>query len=150
MQLEPPDSILPDSPVIDLLREGLSCELDLLQWRAGFSSELVARAEPLSLPGSGRSAIGLLFLWSSLAFLEARPLLREGVVPSDYQAEDGWSSIDFLTHLRWEEARLVLNLSVLRGRQISTHLWLRRDGLFTVQTAGRGDSALGWFESFRR
>jgi hypothetical protein len=110
----------------------------------------MVRVEPDAVPAGGKSAIGLLFLWSSLAFLEARPLLCEGVLPVDYRNDDGWSSIDFLSHLRWEDGRLAVRLGTLRGRQVATVLWLRRDGLFTVRTSGRGDSALAWFESFRR
>ena len=129
----------------DLIRNGLSCELSLIQWSPGFESELVAR-----LTGTPEeSFIGLLFLWGSLAFLEARPLTREGLVPTDYSQDDGWSSLDFLGHLRWRADRLGLELSVLRGRQVSTQLFLDRNGLFSVKTEGRGDSALWWFHTLR-
>ena len=128
-----------------LIEQGLECELELVHWSPGFSSELVARLEGLT----ERASIGLLFLWSSLAFLEARPLSAEGILPSDYSADDAWGSLDFLDHFRWDGRRLGVELRTLRGRQVDTSLRLDRMGVFSVRTQGRGDSALWWFRSFR-
>jgi hypothetical protein len=133
---------------MELLRKGLDCALVLVSWQPGFESELVARLEG-EPPGPERMAVGLLFLWSSMAFLEAHALSEEGIPPTDYQVEDGWSSLDFLENLRWEEDRLRLALKVIRGRQVTTDIWLSRGGLFVVRTQGRGDSPMRWFESFR-
>ncbi len=134
-----------ESPALDLIREGLGCRLRLLDWRSGHDSRLVLHVDPL-----GRNRVGLLFLWSSLAFLEARPLLDEGLVPPEYVESDGWSSLDFLKLLRWDGTRLWLRMDVLRGRCVATELVLLDDGRFVVRARGRGDSPLHWFESFGR
>jgi len=139
---------MPSTSPMELVRQGLDCELVLVSWQPGFESELIARTEGIS-QGPERTAVGLLFLWSSMAFLEAHALSEEGLPPVDYKLEDGWSSLDFLENLRWEEDRLRLALKVIRGRQVTTDIWLSRNGLFVVRAQGRGDSPLRWFESFR-
>ena len=133
---------------MELLKQGLNCDLVLLSWQPGFESELVARVDE-GPDGSAPSAVGLLFLWSSLAFLDAHALSHEGIPPDDYQTEDGWSSLDFLENLKWEDDRLRVSLNVVRGRQVTTEIYLSRGGLFVVRTRGRGDSPIRWFESFR-
>ncbi len=140
---------MPSTSATELLKQGLSCDLTLVSWTSGFQSELVTRVADSDADEGPGSAVGLLFLWSSLAFLEAHALSREGLVPDDYQVEDGWSSLDFLENLRWEEDRLRLQLRVVRGRQVATDLWLSRKGWFVVRTEGRGDSPLHWFNSFQ-
>ncbi|MEN9723313.1 MAG: hypothetical protein RJB38_1299 [Pseudomonadota bacterium] len=133
----------------ELLQQGLDCQLALLKWTPGFESELVARVQDPEA-GTENAAMGLLYLWSSLAFLEASVLSFEGILPSEFDSEDGWSSLDFLENLTWEEDRLRVQLSIIRGRQVQTDLWLSRRGLFVVRTQGRGDAPWHWFQSFKR
>lgn len=133
-----------EQPALELIRQGLKCDLSLVGWRPGFECELVLRVR--SSPESAH--MGLMFLWSSLAFLEASPLSLEGIHPRDYRSDDGWGSLDFLKAIRWEGDRLVLELGVVRGRQIETSLCLLRQGVFIIKTRGRGDSALHWYETF--
>jgi len=140
---------MPRTSPAELLKQGLDCELVLVSWLGGFESELVARVDASPEDGPEGTAVGLLFLWSSLAFLEAHALSEEGILPSDYHLEDGWSSLDFLENLRWEEDRLRLALNVIRGRQVTTDLWLSKNGIFVVRTRGRGDSPLRWFETLQ-
>ena len=139
---------MPSTSAAELLKQGMGCELQLVSWQSGFESELVARVGSSELP-LGESGLGLLFLWSSIAFLEAHALSEEGLPPESYQSEDGWSSLDFLENLRWEGDRLRMTLNIIRGRQVATEIWLSRVGLFVVRARGRGDSALHWFESFQ-
>ena len=139
---------MPSLSPVDLLKQGLHCELQLLCWQPGFQSELVARVNPEGKQPEG-TAVGLLFLWSSLAFLEAHALSEEGILPHDYLPEDGWSSLDFLENLKWEGDRLRVSLVVIRGRQVATEILLSQNGFFVVRAKGRGDSPLHWFETFR-
>ncbi|MFN7683957.1 MAG: hypothetical protein ACK5QT_00915 [Oligoflexia bacterium] len=143
-----PDSFTAEF-IRDLVRDGLSCRLQLVHWSPGFESKLMARVSRAGNQTICHAGIGLLFLWSSLAFLEAKPLTCEGVIPQEYQPDDGWSSLDFLRHLNWEGDRLSVELGVIRGRQVSTRFEVNQAGVFFVMTQGRGDSALNWFDAFR-
>jgi len=129
---------------MELIRQGLKCNLALVAWKPGFESELILRVED----GQDAAHIGLMFLWSSLAFLEASPLSHEGIHSRDYRPDDGWGSLDFLRCLKWHGGRLGLDLGVIRGRQVATELVLIQDTLFVVRTRGRGDSPLHWYETF--
>ena len=139
---------MPSLSPIEILKQGSSCELLLVSWRSGFESQLISHVDECAI-ASDRSAVGLLYLWSSIAFLEAQALSVEGIPPVDYQLDDGWSSLDFLENLLWEGDQLRLNLNVIRGRQVTTEISISSGGLFVVTTQGRGDSALRWFESFQ-
>ena len=138
---------MPSTSALELLKKGLNCDLELVNWKPGFESELVAHMAE-TRDGREPSAVGLLFLWSSLAFLEAHAISHEGIPAQDYQSEDGWSSLDFLENLSWEVDRLRVRMNVVRGRQVTTEISISREGLFVVRTRGRGDSPLRWFESF--
>lgn len=103
--------------------------------------ELTARLE-----GGAESQIPVLFLLSSLAFLEAQPAADSS---TEYFSEDGWTPADFLEHLRFDGGAMGLDLGIIRGRQVLTRLSLTPDGELRIRTAGRGQSSTRWLSFVR-
>lgn len=112
------------------------------------------------LPGPSETHVPILFLLSSLAFLEAKPLPTvPPKVPNDeaqpgwsglicdlaeYSEADGWTPADFLSHLKFDESGLKLSLACVRGRAVFTDLTLTPQGDLWIRTFGRGQSVTRW------
>ena len=107
----------------------------------GSSFELRARLE-----GGPEAQMPVLFLLSSLAFLEAQPA---GDSASEYFAEDGWTPADFVEHLRFDGGGLGLDLGIIRGRSVLTRLSLTPNGDLQIATSGRGQSPARWLSFVR-
>jgi hypothetical protein len=147
---------------LKLLREGIGNPVHLIESRGGGAVHEV-RAH---LPGhTGGNVIPVLFLISSLAFLEAGatprvtdevklegddeldedlPSEREPDNERDYAEIDGWTPADFLSHLRYAGPDLSLELGEVRGRSVFTDIRLSQDGHLHIKTLGRGQSANRW------
>jgi hypothetical protein len=119
-----------------LLREGIGNRVEILESR---STDAVHEVRARLFGRSPASQIPILFLLSSLAFLEAGP--TEGEEPAEI---DGWTPADFLSHLRFDGGRLELTLERIRGRAVCTWLTLTPEGELTLRTRGRGRSATRW------
>jgi hypothetical protein len=128
---------------LKLLREGIGNTVHVLESTCGDAvHELRAH-----LPDRcGSSAIPVLFLLSSLAFLEAAAGIPadEASDSSDFHEADGWTPADFLSHLKFEGKELRLSLTEVRGRAVFTDLSLTHSGDLKIRTLGRGQSATRW------
>ena len=124
-----------------LLREGIGNQVQVIETRGGDAFHEV-RARLAVCPES--SMIPVLFLLTTLAFLEANPQLFEGVPHPDFMEVDGWTPADFLSHLRFEGRKLSISLEQVRGREVTTSIGLTAVGDLTIRTQGRGQSATRW------
>ena len=127
-----------------LLKQGMGKTVTVLEIRGGDSHHRV-RAQ-LSETG----AIPVLFLLSSLAFLEAGAVGQPvGDTPDEYDELDGWSPADFLSQLRLEDGKLAVHLDTVRGRAVHTHLSISSEGELVVETWARGRSSTRWLAYVR-
>lgn len=133
---------------LKLLREGIGNPIRVLESRGDESAHFVRALLPECNP---RSLIPVLFLISSLAFLEATPAVMaesEATESDDEENEfnevDGWTPADFLSNLRIDGGTLSLSLGRIRGRAIHTELSLTQSGQLSIGTKGRGLSANRW------
>jgi hypothetical protein len=151
---------------LKLLREGIGNAVHLIETRAGGAMHEVTAHLPDHPAGNG---IPVLFLISSLAFLEATPspaftddgaILERGLgarLADDaedddteagpegrYNEVDGWTPSDFLSHLRYDGRDLALVLGEVRGRAVFTEIRLTAEGNLVIKTLNRGQSANRW------
>jgi hypothetical protein len=128
-----------------LLKEGIGNTVYVLESKSGDSVHEIRAHLP---DFSETNAIPILFLVTSLAFLEATPEVYADGVPEHKEAEfnevDGWTPADFLSHLRFEGKKLKISLMEVRGRAVFTDINLTHSGDLTIRTRGRGQSALRW------
>jgi hypothetical protein len=92
------------------------------------------------------AAFGFLFVLALLSFEDARP---RGFSDKDYLEEDEFTVVDFFAGLRFVRGELHLELDYVRGRCVKTSIVARRDGRITIETRGRGTSALLWPERLK-
>lgn len=112
----------------------------VLESRGGHDSHEL-RAHLPDCPDASR--LPILFLLTTLAFLEATPRDGEG------NEVDGWTPADFLSYLRFEEGQLKITLGHVRGRDVETHVSLSPLGELVIITRGRGTSADRWLSYVR-
>ncbi len=122
-----------------LLKEGMGKTVQVLESKKGEGTHEL-RAYVPDLPES--SVIPVLFLVTSLAFLEAGP--ERDSFSDEYAEIDGWTPADFLSHLRFEDGELKVSLGRIRGRSVFTQVSLSYLGNLTIRTSGRGQSATRW------
>lgn len=92
------------------------------------------------------AAFGFMFVLAVLSFHDARP---RGYSERDYVERDELSVADFLGALRFKRGELHLDLDYVRGRCVKTAIRAKRDGSVTLETWGRGESALHWPERLK-
>lgn len=92
------------------------------------------------------AAFGFMFVLAVLSFHDARP---RGYSERDYVERDELSVADFLAALRFKRGELHLDLDYVRGRCVKTAIRAKRDGSVTLETWGRGESALHWPERLK-
>lgn len=109
------------------------------------------------------SRLSVLFLLSSLAFLEAKPSTDRSSEVGDPDSEpegqldgqldsqlDGWTPTDFISYLRLDrDGSLKIELNQVRGRAVKTAIRLRANGELCVETRDRGQSANRWIHFVR-
>lgn len=86
-------------------------------------------------------ALGFLFVIGVLSFADAR---SRGVSEQDYVEGDEFGVADFLAGLKFCNGALQLDTDYLRGRRMKTRVVVRPDGTGTIETTGRGKTALRW------
>ncbi|MBC7692559.1 MAG: hypothetical protein H7222_12410 [Methylotenera sp.] len=124
---------------LKLLKEGMGKTVQVLESRGGDGVHEVRAYLP---DCSETSIIPILFLLTSLAFLEAGP--GEDTLSDEYAEIDGWTPADFLSHLRFEDGELRVSLNRIRGRAVYTQASLSYLGNLTLRTRARGQSATRW------
>jgi hypothetical protein len=86
-------------------------------------------------------AFGIIFLFASLSFHDARP--REASI-IDYDETDSFTIGDLFDGLQYKDGTLRYYGDYVRGRRLKTGILLRPDGTVRLQTTGRGKAALRW------
>lgn len=86
-------------------------------------------------------ALGFLFVIGVLSFADARP---RGLSGQDYVERDEFGVADFLAGLKFRNGALQLDTDYIRGRRMKTRVVVRSDGTGTLETIGRGKTALRW------
>jgi hypothetical protein len=92
------------------------------------------------------AAFGFMFVLALLSFHDARP---RGYSEKEYVERDELTVADFLAGLRFKRGELHLDFDYVRGRCVKTAIRARRDGKVTLETRGRGESALHWPERLK-
>ena len=88
-------------------------------------------------------AFGFLFVLASLSFNAARP---RGYSEADFLPQDNFTVDDFFECLSYKQTGLHLRADYIRGRSVKTDITVRPDGTVTLETWGRGQTALRWLD----
>lgn len=91
-------------------------------------------------------AFGFLYTLASLSFDDARP---RGYSGEDFESEDSFTVSDFFEGLSYKNGELHLSVDYVRGRYIKTDITIRPDGTATLETWGRGQTALHWLDKLQ-
>ena len=86
-------------------------------------------------------AFGFVFAIAALSFGDARP---RGASDVDYVADDELSVGNLVAELRFRQGELHYDADYVRGRRMKTRVVVRPNGSATIETRGRGKSALTW------
>jgi len=86
-------------------------------------------------------ALGFLFAIGVLSFADARP---RGLSEREYVESDEFCVADLLAVLKFRNGELHLDTDYVRGRRMKTRVVVRADGTGTLETIGRGKTALRW------
>jgi hypothetical protein len=92
------------------------------------------------------AAFGFMFVLSLLSFNDARP---RGYSEKEYLEGDEFTVADFFAGLRFVRGELHLGLDYVGGRCVKTAIRVWRSGKVTLETRGRGESALYWLEQLK-
>jgi hypothetical protein len=65
---------------------------------------------------------------------------------ADAKEKDELRLSDFIEHLRFVRGELHFDADYIRGRRLKTRIVVRSNGNVTLETIGRGKSALRWLE----
>ena len=88
-------------------------------------------------------AFGFIFVLALLSFADAKPRNASAI---EYQEKDELRLSDFIDHLRFVRGELHFDVDYIRGRRLKTRIVVRSNGTATLETTGRGKSALRWLE----
>lgn len=91
-------------------------------------------------------AFGVLFTLAVLSFADAKPRNASVI---EYQENDQLRLADFIEHLCFVRGELHFDADYIRGRRLKTCIVVRSNGTVTLETTGRGKSALRWLERIR-
>ena len=81
-----------------------------------------------------------------LRFDDARP---RGYSENGFLPKDEFTVSDFLECLSYNSGELHLGVEYVRGRCMKTDITVRPDGTATLQTWGRGQTALRWLDKLQ-
>lgn len=150
---------LEKASTLKLLRKGIGNPISVVEDTGSALFHTVRARVPTSPGATGsheETVIPVLFLLTSLAFLEAMPVAKPSSDAEEtseeeggYSEVDGWLPADFLSHLRFEENQLRICLGEIRGRMVATEIVLNSAGELTITTQGRGQSATRWISYVR-
>ena len=90
--------------------------------------------------------LGFCFALAVLSFADARP---RGASEIDYEKDDQITLVDFLEGLSFVRGELHFRGDYIRGRRLKTDITVKADGAVTLETVGRGKSALLWLERLK-
>ena len=88
-------------------------------------------------------AFGFLYTLATLSFHDARP---RGYSDKDFLPEDEFTVSDFFECLSYGHDGLHLRADYVHGRCMKTDITVRADGTATLETWGRGQTALRWLD----
>jgi hypothetical protein len=88
-------------------------------------------------------SFGFMFILAVLSFAEAKP---RNVSVIEYEERDELKLADFIERMRFVRGELRYDADYIRGRRVKTRIAVRSNGTVTVDTVGRGKSALRWLE----
>lgn len=88
-------------------------------------------------------AFGFIFVLALLSFADAKPRNASVI---EYQEKDELRLSDLIEHLRFVRGALHFDADYIRGRRLKTRIVVRSNGTVTLETIGRGKSALRWLE----
>lgn len=91
-------------------------------------------------------AFGFMFALAVLSFTDGRP---RGYSEKEFIETDEFTVADFFEGLKFTRGALHFDADYVRGRCMKTEIIVRRDGLVTLETRGRGESALRWVERLK-
>lgn len=91
-------------------------------------------------------AFGFMFVLSVLSFSDARP---RGYSGKEFVEADEFTVADFFEGLTFSRGELHYAADYIRGRCLKTGITVRQDGVVTLETRGRGESALRWMERLK-
>lgn len=86
-------------------------------------------------------ALGIIFAFGVLSFHDARP---RGVSDMRFIENDSWTAADMIQHLRFPGGRIEFDADYVRGRMMKTVVEVHADGMITLETSNRGESATRW------
>lgn len=101
-------------------------------------------AEPAEIAEWG--ALGFLYTLAVLSFNDAQP---RGNSRQEFAANDRFTVSDFFQSLSFDRNGLHLRADYVRGRCMKTDITVRPDGTATLETWGRGQSALRWLDQLQ-
>jgi hypothetical protein len=88
-------------------------------------------------------SFGFIFTLAVLSFIDAKP---RGTSEAEYLEGDELKLSDFVERLRFVRGTLCFHADYIRGRRMKTRITVHSSGTVTVETIGRGKSALRWLE----
>ena len=88
-------------------------------------------------------SLGFMFILGVLSFADAKPRNASVI---EYQEKDDFKLTDFVERLRFVRGELHYDADYIRGRRIKTRIAVRSNGTVTLETVGRGKSAIRWLE----
>lgn len=91
-------------------------------------------------------AFGIIFTLAVLSFNDARP---RGNSEADFVENDDFTVADLFDGLEFVRGELRFEADYVRGRCMKTDIVVRSDGLVTLQTRSRGESALRWVDRLK-
>jgi len=91
-------------------------------------------------------AFGFLYTLASLSFTDARP---RGYSENEFLPDDQFTVSDFFECLSYRQDGLHLRADYIHGRCMKTDITVRPDGTATLETWGRGQTALRWLDKLQ-
>ena len=91
-------------------------------------------------------SLGFIFLLGAFSFADARP---RGMSEAEFREDDEFGVADFIKCLGFVRGELHFRADYVRGRRMKTDIAVRPNGLVTVNTLGRGKSALRWLDRMK-
>lgn len=90
--------------------------------------------------------LGFCFVLAVLSFADARP---RGASEMDYKDDDQITLVDFLEGFSFVRGELHFRGDYIRGRRLKTNITIKADGAVTLETVGRGKTALQWLDRLK-
>ena len=91
-------------------------------------------------------AFGFLYTLASLSFIDARP---RGYSDKDFLPKNEFTVNDFFECLSYRGDGLHLRADYVHGRCMKTDIIVRPNGTATLETWGRGQTALRWLDKLQ-